>query len=167
MRSHGAALYRADIKYPLTASDAITIDLKLNSVLHLGDIGLVNLGETWQGELNAWAGDDADLDHRLYHRAGGSINVELADGRVNLSFGREVHHTIGGNITLPDENGDFDLSYTILSVAGVFDILPSQDISLAASFGRYYQSVNAKLGSETYENDSWGTSGRFLMKKKF
>ena len=167
VRSHGAALYRVGIKYPLTASDAMAIDLKLNSVLHLGDIGLIKLGETWQGELNAWAGDDADLHHKLYHRGGGSIKVELADGRVKLSFGGEIHHTIGGNITLSDADGDFDLSYTILLVAGVFDIIPSQDISLSASFGRYDQSVNAKLGSETYENDSWGTSGRFLMQKKF
>lgn len=171
VRSHGTALYRAGIKYPLTDlftdSDALALDLKLNSVLHLGNIGLVKLGETWQGELNDWAGEAADLDHTLYHRAGGSINVELAEGLINLNLGGEIHHTIGGNITHPDTDGDFDLTYTILLVAGVFDIIPTQDISLAASFGRYDQSVKAKLGNQTYEDNSWGTSGRFVLQKDF
>ena len=172
VRSHGAALYRANIKYPLTFlfsdSDATAIDLKLNSTLHLGDIGFATLGETWQDELNAWIGESADLHHTLYHRAGGNIKIKLADEQVSITLGGEIHHTVGGKITYPNaEDGDFDLNYRILSVAGDFIIIPSQDISLFASFGRYDQSVNAQLGEETYKQDSWGTSGRFLLKKKF
>ena len=172
VRSHGAALYRVGIKYPLTsiftASNALAINLKLNSVLHLGDIGWATLGETWQDELNAWAGEDANLIHSLYHRAGGSINIELADGRLNLSLGGEIHHAIGGNIILADANGDFDLSYTILSVAGVFNLIPSKDIALSLSFGRYDQSVSAVFNGQNYQHDSWGTSGRVLLvKQKF
>ena len=172
VRSHGVSLYRAGIKYPLTAifttSDALDINLKLNSVLHLGDIGVITLGETWQDELNTWASEDADLIHNLYHRAGGSLNIELADGHINLSLGGEIHHTIGGGIILADADGDFDLTYTILSVAGVFDIIPSHDIALSLSFGRYDQSVNAMLNGQDYEHNSWGTSGRVLVVvKKF
>ena len=170
VRSHGVSLYRAGIKYPITAiftaSDALDINLKLNSIMHLGNIGIVTLGETWQDELNTWAGEDADLIHKLYHRAGGSLNIELADGHINLSLGGEIHHTIGGDIVLANADGSFDLTYTILSVAGVFDIIPSQDIALSLSFGRYDQSVNATLNAQDYKHDSWGTSGRVLLVKK-
>ena len=172
VRSHGVALYRAGINYPLvplfTDSDAIAIDLKLSSALHLGDIGWVKLGESWQGELNEQVGEEADLNHRLYHRAAGSLKFKLADQRISVSLGGEIHNTIGGNIELADaEDGSFDIRYTILSIAGVVDLLPSQDISLSGSFGRYEQAVTASFGGEEYERNNWGTSGRFVIKKDF
>ena len=153
VRSHGASLYRAEIKYPFlfNASDSIAIDLKLNSALHLGDIGFATLGETWQEELNAWAGDDANLHHALYHRAGGNIKIKLADEQVSITLGGEIHHTVGGDITHPHrEDGNFALNYRVLSIAGDFIIIPSQDISLFASFGRYDQSIDAKLGTPDF-----------------
>ena len=171
VRSHGMALYRVSIGYPLaslfTASDAVAIDLKLNSALHLGDIGVAKLGETWQGELDAWIGTEARLYHRLYHRAGGSLKLKLADDRISVSLGGEVHDTIDGQIEHPDADGEFDIRVTSLSIAGVFELIPSQDISFSASYGRYEQAVTARLGGEEYQDDSWGTGGRFVIKKKF
>ncbi len=172
VRSHGVALYRAGINYPLTdllaTREVLAIDLKLNSAMHLGDIGPAKLGETWQGELNDWVGDDADLDHLLYHTAGGSIRVSLADGRIKLNFGGAVQHTIDGNIQRPGgEEGDFDIINTTLAVGGEADILPAHGISLRARFERFDQSVEADLDGNSYDHDASGTRLRAVMRKSF
>ena len=172
VRSHGVALYRAGINYPImdlfTTSDALAINLKLNSAMHLGDIGPVKLGETWQGELNDWAGEDADLDHLLYHTAGGSINVALADGRINLTFGGAVQHSIDGDINRPMmADGDFDIRNTTISVGGTADLLPEHNISLEAWYDRYNQSTAANLDGQRYDNDASGTWARIAVKKGF
>lgn len=172
VRSHGVALYRAGLNYPITdvftTSDALAINLKLNSALHLGDIGPVKLGETWQGELNDWAGEDADLDHMLYHTAGGSINVSLADGRVNLSLGGSIQHTIDGDIKRPMmPDGDFDIRNTTIGVGGTVDLLPDHGISLEGWYKRYDQSAEANLDGNRYDYDANGTFARVTAKKAF
>ena len=172
VRSHGVGLYRAGINYPImdlfTASDALAINLKLNSAMHLGDIGPVKLGETWQGELNDWAGGDADLDHLFYHTGGGSVNFSLADGRVNLSLGATIQHTIDGDIHRPGmPDGNFDIVNTILAVGGTADLLPAHAISLEAWFERYDQSVEANMDGNSYDHDSSGTWLRAALRKSF
>ena len=177
VRSHGVALYRAGINYPITdlftTSDALAINIKLNSAMHLGDIGSVKLGETWQGELEGWVLDEigggADLEHLLYHTAGGSINFSLADGRINFMVGSAVQHTIGGEIDNPGmgEDGDFDITNTTIAVGGTADIMPDHGISVEAWFERYDQYVNAELNGKSYDHDASGTWGRFALRKKF
>lgn len=172
VRSHGVALYRAGLNYPITdlftTSDALAINLKLNSALHLGDIGPVKLGETWQGELNDWAGEDAELEHMLYHTAGGSINVSLADGRINLSFNGSIQHTIDGDIKRPMmADGDFDIRNTAIGVGGTVDLFPDHGISLEALYKRYDQSAEANLDGNRYEYDANGTWARIAAKKAF
>ena len=164
VRSHGAAIYRAGIKYPITdlftTSDALAVNVKLNSAMHLGDIGPVKLGETWQAELNDWAGDGADLNHLLHHSAGGSINVSLADGRINLTFGGGIQHTIDGDIKKAGmAEGDFDIVNTTVSVGGTVQL--SERIKLEAWFDRYDQATEAYLGGQSYEHNASGTWGRF------
>ncbi len=172
VRSHGVALYRAGINYPLTdlftSGDALAVNLKLSSAMHLGDIGPVKLGETWQGELNDWAGEDADLDHMLYHTAGGSINVSFADGRVNLILGGYVQHTIDGVIKRPMEaDGDFDIRNVAISVGGTVDLLPDDGISLVAVYNRHDQSTDANLDDKRYDNEASGTWARVVARKAF
>lgn len=172
VRSHGLAVYRAGINYPisdhLAVGDVVEIRLKLNSAMHLGDIGPVKLGETWQAELNDWAGDEADLDHLLYHRAGGSINLTFADDRINLSFGGALQHTVGGDIKADGmERGEFDIVHTTLSASGSIVLLPQHDVTLKGYFERYDQSVDADLGSESFDGDDWGTESRIALVKKF
>lgn len=170
VRSHGVALYRAGINYPITdlftTSDALAINIKLNSAMHLGDIGPVKLGETWQGELNDWAGEGADLDHLLYHSAGGSINVSLADDRINLSFGGGIQHTIDGDIKRSGmADGDFDIVNTAVGVGGTIDLLPDHNISLEGYFESYTQSVDANLDGKMHDADYTGTWSRVVLKK--
>ena len=172
VRSHGLAVYRAGLNYPVadlfTSNDVIDIRLKLNSAVHLGDIGPVKLGETWQGELNDWAGDAANLDHLLYHRAGGSINMTFADDRIKLSFGGALQHTVGGDIKADThEQGEFDIVRTTLAVSGSIKLIPQHDVALKGYFKRYDQSVEASLGSESYDDDAWGTASRIVLIKKF
>lgn len=172
VRSHGVALYRAGLNYPITdlftTSDALAINLKLNSALHLGDIGPVKLGETWQGELNDWAGEDAELEHMLYHTAGGSINLSLADGRVNLSLNGSIQHTIDGDIKRPlQADGDFDIRNTTVGVGGTVDLFPDHGISLEAWYKRFDQSAQANLDGKRYDYDANGTWARIAAKKTF
>ena len=172
VRVHGVSLYRAGLNYPLapylTKSDAIDINLKLNSAMLVGDIGPVKLGETWQGQLNDWAGDEADLDHMLYHIAGGSINLNFANDRIGLSIGGMVQHSIDGDINAPGQmQGDFDIVNTALAVAGSIVVLPEHDVSLKGYFERYDQSVDANFDGKSYEENSWGTWGRVVVEKQF
>ena len=172
VRSHGVALYRAGLKYPISdllmVNDALTINLKLNSAMHLGDIGPVKLGETWQGELNDWASEDANLDHLLYHSAGGSINFSLANDRINFSFGGAIQHSINGDIQRAGmADGDFDIRNTTLTIGGTIDLLPDHGISLEAFYDRYDQHAEANLDGQHYDYDSSGTWARIAAKKKF
>ncbi len=172
VRSHGVALYRAgvkhDVTYLFTSSDKLAINLKLNSAAHLGDVGPVKLGETWQGELNDWAGEEAELDHMLYLQHGGSIDVSLADGRINLSFGGLVQHTVDGDINRPMmPDGDFSIRNTIIAVGGTADLLPDHNISLEAWFERYDQSTEANLDGKSYDQKAAGTWARIAAKKVF
>lgn len=172
VRSHGASLYRAAMKYPLTSlfttSDAIGIDIKLNSTMHLGDIGPVKLGETWQGELNDWTGEDNELEHRLYHRAGGSINLMLADGRINLAFGGAVQHSIDGKVdSSMHENGDFSIVRTTLLAGGTIKLLPSHNITLEGFYERYDQSTEAEFDGKEYDENDKGTWARVAITKAF
>ena len=78
--------------------------------MHLGDIGSVKLGEIWQGELNDWASEDANLDHILYRSASGSISFSLANDRINLTFGATIQHSINGDTQQSGmADGDFDI----------------------------------------------------------
>ena len=170
VRSHGVALYRAGVNYPITdlftTSNALAVNLKLNSAMHLGGVGPVKLGETWQGELNGWAGDDADLDHLLYHTAGGSIDVHLADDRIKLTFGGAIQHTIDGDIKRPGQaDGNFDIRNTLVSIEGNVGL--TDDVSLNVWFHRYDQSTQANLEGKRYDNDASGTRGRLAVIKKF
>ena len=172
VRSHGVALYRAGWQQPLThlftSSDKLAINLKLNSAMHLGDIGPVKLGETWQGELNDWAGEAAELDHMIYHTGGGSINVSLADGRINISLGAVIQNTIDGDINRPMmPDGNFSIRNTIVAAGGTADLLPDHGISLEAWFERYDQATEADLDGESYKHDAAGTWARIAVKKDF
>ena len=172
VRSHGVSLYRAGVNYDVThlftSSDKLAVSVKLNSAMHLGDIGPVKLGETWQGELNDWAGETAELDHMLYHTGGGSINVSLADNRINLSFGGVIQNTIDGDINRPMmPDGNFSIRNTIVAAGGTADLLPDHGISLEAWFERYDQSTSANLDGESYEHDAAGTWARVAVKKDF
>lgn len=150
-----------------TPHGGIDITFKANSVLGLGDVGFVELGRFWQGEMNDFAGE-SDLEHALYYKGSASIGMTSKNGRVALSIGGEYGTTIEGEIDVhgEGENGDFILDRRTLSLRSSIELIPD-DIRFESLFDWYWQKEYAELDGSEIDQMSKGIWGRFALVKPF